>query len=235
MAGEAQVVETLGVLKCAGSTQGRHKPAVVVLRGHAGPWFWQQQSLCWEEGEGLRGSPGAAAQKARPPLLEPAAGPILPCTGSESPLSPPWPVRPPPHLQAELPPWGDLLRAFFSNGQSPLLWGERPSLLPDRSPVGEGRVSPFTHLQAWRGWKAGRSRGQEGPSPGLSPSQPQLSPVSNPSWPSCPWIPDNSKPFAVQGPRPSAKGHVARVWRGQGTVLILDFGVCMYVMKDLWQ
>lgn len=37
MAGEAQVVETLRVLKGAGLTQGRHKPAVVILRGHAWP------------------------------------------------------------------------------------------------------------------------------------------------------------------------------------------------------
>lgn len=47
------MVETLGVLEGAGSTQGRHKPAVVVLRGHAGSCFWQQQSLCWGEGEGF--------------------------------------------------------------------------------------------------------------------------------------------------------------------------------------
>lgn len=51
----------------------------------------------------------------------------------------------------------------------------------------------------------------------------------------CPWVPGKSKPFPVQGPRPSAKGHAARVWIGQGTVLILDFGICMYVMKGLWQ
>lgn len=37
VAGETQVVETLGVLKGAGLTQGRHKPAVMILRGHAGP------------------------------------------------------------------------------------------------------------------------------------------------------------------------------------------------------
>lgn len=37
MAGEAQVVETLGVLKGAGLTQCGHEPAVVILRGHAGP------------------------------------------------------------------------------------------------------------------------------------------------------------------------------------------------------
>lgn len=37
MAGEAQVVETLGVLEGAGLTQGGHEPAVVILRGHAGP------------------------------------------------------------------------------------------------------------------------------------------------------------------------------------------------------
>lgn len=37
MAGEAQVVETLRVLKGAGLTQGRHQPAVMILGGHAGP------------------------------------------------------------------------------------------------------------------------------------------------------------------------------------------------------
>lgn len=37
VAGQAQVVETLGVLKGAGLTQGGHEPAVVVLGGHAGP------------------------------------------------------------------------------------------------------------------------------------------------------------------------------------------------------
>lgn len=46
MAGEAQVVETLRVLQGAGLTQRRHQPAVVVLGGHAGRWFRQQQSLC---------------------------------------------------------------------------------------------------------------------------------------------------------------------------------------------
>lgn len=39
-----------------------------------------------------------------------------------------------PHLQVGFPPWGDLLRAFFSKGQSLLMWGEQPSLLPKRSP-----------------------------------------------------------------------------------------------------
>lgn len=37
VAGEAQVVETLRVLKGAGLTQGGHQPAVMVLGGHAGP------------------------------------------------------------------------------------------------------------------------------------------------------------------------------------------------------
>lgn len=37
VAGEAQVVETLRVLKGAGLTQGGYQPAVMVLGGHAGP------------------------------------------------------------------------------------------------------------------------------------------------------------------------------------------------------
>ena len=37
MAGEAQVVETLRVLKGAGVTQGGHETAVMVLEGHAAP------------------------------------------------------------------------------------------------------------------------------------------------------------------------------------------------------
>ena len=37
MAGEAEMVETLRVLKGAGLTQGRHQPAVMILRGHDGP------------------------------------------------------------------------------------------------------------------------------------------------------------------------------------------------------
>lgn len=37
MAGEAQVVERLRVLKGAGLTQCGHEPAVVILGGHAGP------------------------------------------------------------------------------------------------------------------------------------------------------------------------------------------------------
>lgn len=31
-----------------------------------------------------------------------------------------------------------------------------------------------------------------------------------------------------------AKGHLARLWTGRGTVLILGFGVCVYVTGGLW-
>lgn len=102
MAGETQVVETLGVLKGAGLAQCRHQPAVLVLGGHAGPQVPQQQSLC------VGGAHGEAS------LLQGLS----------------------PRTAAGHPPWGDLLRAFFSKGQSPLTWVERPSLLPNRSPGG---------------------------------------------------------------------------------------------------
>lgn len=65
MAGEAQVVETLWVLEGAGLAQCRHQPAVVVLRGHAGPQLRQQQSLCFG---GARGEGSSSDTFLRPCL-----------------------------------------------------------------------------------------------------------------------------------------------------------------------
>lgn len=60
------------------------------------------------------------------------------------------------HLLVELPPWGDLLRAFFSSGQSLLMWGERPSLLPNRSPRG-GQSEPHHVSLGLEGTESGRA------------------------------------------------------------------------------
>ena len=43
-----------------------------------------------------------------------------------------------------------MLRAFFSKGQSLLMWGERPSLLHNRSP-GRGQSEPHPVFRPWRG------------------------------------------------------------------------------------
>lgn len=55
VAGEAQVVEALRVLKGAGLAQCRHEPTVVVLRGHVGPQLWRQQQCFYWGGPGVRG------------------------------------------------------------------------------------------------------------------------------------------------------------------------------------
>lgn len=104
------------------------------------------------------------------------------------------------------PPWGDLLRAFFSKGQSVLMWEEQPSLLPSKSPGG-GHSEPHPVSPGLEGMEIGRAR--EGPGPPNSslcpcpaPGQPRTTPITAQGVQG----PGHVKALPNQSPRLSARG-----------------------------
>lgn len=152
-----------------------------------------------------------------PLLLEPATGADLAlncCLLSSSDLSP--------HPGVGLPPWGDLLRAFFSKGQSLLMWGERPSLLPNKSPGGgKSELDPVS--QGLEGMQAGRHPAQAHLNTSLSPCPAPAQPRATPHCSAVPMGPGQGKALRSRGPRPSARGHHAAF----GTVLTQGSGSCV--------